>query len=227
MYFPSSSRLCFALIFLLLWSTTLCAASPPTILVLGDSLSAAYGIEEQQGWVALLQKKLQTEHYPHQVVNISISGDTTEGGLNRLPQALSQFQPDILILALGANDGLRGTPLQRTRDNLTEMIHLAKQQNITVLLVGMALPPNYGPRYNQQFSKNYSEIAQQQQVAFVPFLLEKMALQRELFQEDGLHPIAEAQPLLLETVWFNLKPLLGDANKQSSEKFNRPFSSEK
>jgi len=194
---------------LLLFMFNVAQATPqPTILVLGDSLSAAYGIPPQQGWVSLLQQQLHDEAYPHQVINLSISGETSQGGLSQLPRALAQYQPQLLILALGANDGLRGSSLKQLHQNLTHMVTLAKAKHIKVLLVGMALPPNYGEAYNQKFRNSFTLVAEQQEVALVPFLLQKMASQRDLFQEDNLHPIAAAQPLLLETVWPKLKPLL-------------------
>jgi len=195
-------------ILLLLMFNVAQATPQPTILVLGDSLSAAYGIPPQLGWVSLLQQQLRDEAYPHQVINLSISGETSQGGLSQLPRALAQYQPQLLILALGANDGLRGSSLKQLHQNLTSMVSLAKAKNTKVLLVGMALPPNYGEAYNQKFRNSFTLVAEQQDVALVPFLLQKMASQRDLFQEDNLHPIAAAQPLLLETVWPKLKPLL-------------------
>ncbi len=196
---------------LLLWLllvSNLHAAPQPTILVLGDSLSAAYGINEEQGWVALLQQQLRKADYPYRVVNISISGETSQGGLSRLPRALEQYHPQLLILALGANDGLRGNSLKRLKQNLEGMIKLARQQKSKVLLVGMQLPPNYGTQFNQKFHNLFADIAKQQSLPFVPFLLEKMARDNGLFQADGLHPRAQAQPLLLEVVWPVLEPLL-------------------
>ncbi len=196
------------LILWLLLSFNLQAAPQPTILVLGDSLSAAHGINEEQGWVALLQQQLRKSNYRYQVVNISISGETSQGGLSRLSRALEQYHPQLLILALGANDGLRGNSLKQLKQNLERMIKLAQQQKSKVLLVGMQLPPNYGVQFNQQFRSLFADIAQQQALPFVPFLLEKMARDNGLFQADGLHPRAQAQPLLLEVVWPALEPLL-------------------
>ncbi len=198
-------------IVLLLWISLLSnlqAAPQPTILVLGDSLSAAYGINQEQGWVALLQQQLRKNDYPHQVVNVSISGETSQGGLSRLPRALEQYHPQLLILVLGANDGLRGSSLKRLKQNLETMIEIARQQKSKVLLVGMQLPPNYGVQFNQKFRTLFTDIAKQQALPFVPFLLEKMARNNALFQADGLHPRAQAQPLLLETIWPALEPLL-------------------
>ena len=176
--------------------------------MLGDSLSAAYGIEPGQGWAALLQKRLQEQGYGYRVVNASVSGETSSGGLQRLPRALRLHQPAIVILELGSNDGLRGLPLRTTRSNLVKMIELAHEAGAKVLLVGMRMPPNYGPRYTEQFMRMYAEIAESQRVALVPFFLERVALDPALMQDDGLHPNARAQPLLLETLWPQLAPLL-------------------
>ncbi|MCF6229658.1 MAG: arylesterase [Gammaproteobacteria bacterium] len=197
------------MLFTLLWfSANLLAAPQPTLLVLGDSLSAAHGIDEAAGWVALLQQRLTHDNRPYQVVNISISGETSQGGLSRLPTALEQYQPQLLILALGANDGLRGSSLKQLKKNLEAMIQLAQQHNSQLLLVGMRLPPNYGVLFNQKFHAIYHQLAQQYALPLVPFLLEKMAHNNALFQADGLHPRREAQPLLLEAVWPQLEPLL-------------------
>ncbi len=194
----------------LLWfSATLAVAVPhPTLLVLGDSLSAAHGIDEATGWVALLQQRLTHDNRPYRVVNISTSGETSQGGLSRLPAALEQYQPQLLILALGANDGLRGSSLKQLKRNLEAMIQLARQHNSQLLLIGMRLPPNYGVQFNQKFHAIYHQLAQQYALPLVPFLLEKMAHNNALFQADGLHPRREAQPLLLEAVWPQLEPLL-------------------
>jgi acyl-CoA thioesterase I len=179
-----------------------------TILVFGDSLSAAYGLSTQQGWVSLMEERLKNERYPYQVVNASISGETTAGGLSRLKQAIEQQKPSIMILELGANDGLRGLPVDAMQQNLTKMLEVAKQNNIQVLLVGMRIPPNYGPQYTQAFHQSYPKLAQQFKVKLVPFLLENVAGNRALNQDDGLHPTAEAQPIILETIWAGLKTML-------------------
>lgn len=184
------------------------ATPPPVIMVVGDSLSAAYGIEEQRGWVALLQQQLKQQGYPYKVVNTSISGDTTHGGLTRLPSALSHHNPQLVILALGANDGLRGNSLKQMQQNLTTMVELIKQQQGQILLVGMVLPPNYGNLYNQRFQQTFRRIAEQQNISLMPFLLEPIAKQRRYFQADDLHPTAAAQPLILKSLWPYLKPLL-------------------
>lgn len=179
-----------------------------TVLVIGDSLSAAHQIPPPQGWVALLEKQLQREELDYRVVNASISGDTTLGGLNRLPAALARHSPRIVILELGANDGLRGLPITAMRQNLETMIRLSKDAGARVLLIGMQLPPNYGPDYTRSFQETYQTLATSHRLALVPFLLERVATRRELMQDDNLHPTAAAQPLLLETVWSALRPLL-------------------
>ncbi len=199
-------RLALLAVVLGLWAVGVLAA--PVVLVHGDSLSAAYGIPRDQGWVALLQRRLAEEGLPHRVVNASVSGETTAGGLHRLPALIGAHRPALLILALGANDGLRGLPLEQTAANLEAMIERAKRDRIRVLLVGMHLPPNYGPAHTRKFHALFREVAQRQQVALVPFLLEGMATRRELFLADGLHPNAAAQARLLDNVWPELVPLL-------------------
>lgn len=179
-------------------------AQTQTILVLGDSLSAAYGIPRESGWVALLQQKLENGN----VVNASISGETSDGGLARLPTLLNKHKPTIAIVELGANDGLRGFPVQRTRDNLAKIISLCQKAQAKVLLVGIKIPPNYGPRYTADFYETYTLAAKQFRVSLVPFLLDGVAGHSELMQQDGLHPRAEAQPKILNTVWPYLQPLL-------------------
>jgi acyl-CoA thioesterase I len=184
------------------------ATPAPTILVMGDSLSAGYGIKLEQGWVALLQDKLKREGYGHRVVNASASGETTGGALVRLPRALDQHRPAVVLLELGANDGLRGLPVQDIRANLERMISLAQGASARVLLIGMRVPPNYGPIYAKAFDELYAGLAQQHRVALVPFLMEGIALDEALFQDDGMHPNAAAQPTILATVWPRLRPLL-------------------
>ncbi len=180
----------------------------PVILVMGDSLSAGYRLRASESWVALLEKRLTTEHLPHRVINASISGETSSGGLNRLPAALHKHQPEIVIIELGANDGLRGLPLSLIRKNLQGMITAAQQNDADVLLVGMRLPPNYGPRYTQGFAQTFTELARQYKTGLVPFLLKGVATQASLMQNDGLHPTAAAQSRILNTVWPHLLPLL-------------------
>ena len=178
------------------------------ILVLGDSLSASYGLAQTSGWVSLLQQRLATEKFPHQVINASISGETTSGGLYRIDALLAKHQPKILILALGANDGLRGLPLKATQSNLETMIRRAQKNHAQILLVGMRLPPNYGPAYTEKFHRLFEQLALKFHTKRVPFLLAEIATKREYFQADGLHPTAQAQPLLLDTVWPVLMPML-------------------
>ena len=180
----------------------------PAILVLGDSVSAGYGIESQQSWVNLLQAKLGTQGYGYRVINASVSGETTTGGLARLPRALELHQPKIVIIELGGNDGLRGLPLATSRGNLQKMIELSRAAGAQVLLLGMKIPPNYGPRYSEGFEQVFRELASRYKLAFEPFFLERIALEDGMMQDDGLHPTAKAQPIMLETVWPVLKPLL-------------------
>lgn len=197
--------------FLLLIGMVGSTQAAPTILVFGDSLSAAYGIPRQSGWVALLAAQLKTDKPAYQVVNASVSGETSAGGLTRLPALLAAHRPNLLILALGANDGLRGLSLEQTARNLEGMVALAKKQGSKVLLVGMRLPPNYGATYTHKFQALFGDVAKKHKVDLVPFLLEGIASQRENFQSDGLHPTAAAQPALLKTVWRHLAPLLNSA----------------
>jgi acyl-CoA thioesterase I len=183
-------------------------ASDRTILVMGDSLSAAYGIRPEQGWVALLTQRLKTSGYGYEVVNASVSGETSNGGLQRLPRAIQIHQPSIVILELGANDGLRGLPVPVTKENLAKMVQLSQKAGARVVLLGIRIPPNYGPRYATEFAGMYPEIAKQFQLPLVPFLLDKVALDPALMQDDGLHPNARGEPQVLDTVWQGLEPLL-------------------
>jgi acyl-CoA thioesterase-1 len=184
------------------------AAPAPVVLVYGDSLSAGYGIHVEQGWVNLLAKKIAAEGYGFRVVNASVSGETTDGGLARLPRALEVQQPRVVLLELGANDGLRGLPLNGTRANLDKMITLLQSHQVAILLLGLRLPPNYGERYNSGFVSMYQDLAASHHIALLPFLLENVALTPGLMQADGLHPNEQAQPLLLDNVWPKLLPLL-------------------
>lgn len=179
-----------------------------TILIFGDSLSAGYGVTQGAGWVDLLAQRLTEERLSYQVINASISGDTSAGGLSRISAELKRHQPDILILELGANDGLRGLPLKAMKSNLSSIIDQAKTAGARVLLLGMQMPPNYGPRYTERFSAIYGELAREQQLPLVPFLLEKVALDPALMQADNLHPNSKGQALLLETVWPQLQLLI-------------------
>jgi acyl-CoA thioesterase-1 len=184
------------------------ALAAEKILILGDSLSAGYGMASEQSWPALLQTRLARAPGDWQVVNASISGETTAGGRNRLPALLERHRPRIVIIALGANDGLRGLPLTQMHDNLTAMVRQAKAAGARVLLAGMRLPPNYGPEYTRAFSEQFSRVARQEKIALLPFLLEPIALDEAAFQADRLHPTAAAQPMILEHLWAALQPLL-------------------
>jgi acyl-CoA thioesterase-1 len=184
------------------------AAADRTILVFGDSLSAAYGLRPEQGWVALLDKRLRTQGYGYTVVNASVSGETTSGGLQRLPRALELNKPQILVLELGSNDALRGLPLGNAKDNLSKMVELGEKAGVKVLLVGMRIPPNYGPKYTADFVKMYADLSARYRASLVPFLLESVALDSSRMQEDGLHPNALGEPAVLDTLWPQLVPLL-------------------
>jgi acyl-CoA thioesterase I len=183
-------------------------AQQPVIMVLGDSLSAGYGLPQGKGWVDLLQQRLERENYAYRVVNASISGDTTLGGRNRLAEALVQHRPRIVILELGSNDGLRGQALDAMRENLVAMARACRAAKAKVLLVGMRMPPNYGPDYTEKFHASFVAVANQTRAPLVPFLLEGFAHRRELFQADGIHPDVEAQKIMLDNVWDKLRPLL-------------------
>lgn len=186
----------------------LALASGGTILVLGDSLSAAYGLPPQSGWVTLLEERLNQRKFNYKVVNASISGETSAGGASRIDGLLRQHRPAVLILALGANDGLRGLSATQLRTNLETIIRAARSRNAKVLLAGMRMPPNFGPTYTREFSAVYAELARAYRTAFVPFLLEGFADRPEYFLADGLHPNAAAQPMILDRVWTALAPLL-------------------
>jgi acyl-CoA thioesterase-1 len=191
-------------------------AEAPVILVFGDSISAGYGLERvDQGWVELLKTRLKTQGYGYQVVNASVSGETTAGGLARLPRALELHHPSIVILELGGNDGLRALPIPQFRANLTQMATLAAAAGAKVLLLGMRMPPNYGPQYTEQFAMVFSDLAREKKIPTVPFLLTDIALNPSLVQGDDIHPNALGQPILLDNVWPALKPLLGKAGQAS------------
>lgn len=187
---------------------TLPAFAKNTILVVGDSLSAGYGINPKESWVALLQNRLDNKNHNYKVVNASISGDTTSNGLARLPQALRQHKPSITIIELGANDGLRGLQITNIKTNIERMIVLAKQANSKVLLLGMRIPLNYGPIYREHFEKIFIDVAKQQDVSVVPNFLTNVDEDIKLFQPDGLHPASQAQNLILNNIWPVLEKLL-------------------
>lgn len=182
--------------------------SAKSIVVLGDSISAGYGIEVSQGWVALLRNQLQTHNPPYSVHNESISGDTTAGGLARINPAVQRHHPEIVIIELGANDGLRGLAPTLIKSNLTELVNRAQKAGAKVLLLSMRIPPNYGKRYTDMFYDIYPSLAKDLKIAYVPFILEDVALVNDLMQADGLHPNAKAQSLIVEKIWPQLKPLL-------------------
>jgi acyl-CoA thioesterase-1 len=179
-----------------------------TILVYGDSLSAAYGIAERRGWVALLGERLKRERLDYSVVNASISGETSSGGLSRIARVLEQHKPAVMILELGANDGLRGLPVAQMTKNLGAIVQQAQKAGARVLVVGMQMPPNYGPDYAREFESAFAELARRQRTALVPFLFEGMGEDLAKFQPDRIHPTEAAQPILLENVWKGLRPLL-------------------
>jgi acyl-CoA thioesterase-1 len=198
----------FALIVLIVASAS-AQAEAPVILVFGDSISAGYGLAHvEQGWVELLKTRLKALGYGYQVVNASVSGETTAGGLARLPRALELHHPKIVILELGGNDGLRALPIGQMRANLTQMVDLASAAGAKVLLLGMRMPPNYGPQYTEQFAMVFSDLARDKKLPLVPFLLTDIALSPTLLQGDDIHPNALGQPILLENVWPMLKQML-------------------
>ena len=179
-----------------------------TILVYGDSLSAAYGLSQDAGWATLLQARLKQKGFDYTVANASISGETPSGGAARIEEALKAHRPKLVIVALGGNDGLRGLPLAQMRVNLAKIVRASQKARSRVLLVGMRLPPNYGASYTRQFEQAYADLARDYRTALVPFLLEGMTERRDLFQSDNIHPTAEAQPVLLDNVWKALAPML-------------------
>jgi len=187
-------------------------AGAKTLLVFGDSLSAAYNMAPELGWVSLLEKRLQIQFPEIQVINSSISGETTSGGLSRLPKLLDRHQPDYIVLELAANDGLYGIPLNIIEENILKLIQLSKNADARVILVGVRLPPNYGPRYTRRFFNMFEALADSEQVERVPFLMDKVALKPELMQADRLHPNAKAQPIILENVWPSVERVMGLEN---------------
>lgn len=186
-------------------------AAPPTapaILVLGDSISAGYGLDAGQGWVSLLDRKLNSQGLPHKVVNASVSGETTAGGLARLPGLLARHQPKIVLVELGGNDGLRALPVKALRTNLEQIVDLSRKAGAQPVLFEMRIPENYGPAYTQAFARTFAGVSEEREVPMVPFLLMHFAADPKFFQEDGIHPAASAQPQILDAVWPTLQPLL-------------------
>lgn len=205
----NSSAMRSILLFLLLVIVPASAVrAAQTILVLGDSISAGYGLAQGEGWVALLEQRIQRDKLDYRVVNASISGETTLGGLNRISAALKEHHPAVVIVALGANDGLRGNPLEQTRRNLIAIAEACRKAGAKVVIAGMRIPPNYGPVYTRRFEGLFAEVARQQNVSLVPFMLQGFADDRKMFQADGLHPVAGAQSRILDNVYHRLRPLL-------------------
>lgn len=202
------------LLFLLQQPLSAQEAQERVLLVFGDSLSAAYGIDEAEGWVSLLQHRITETGYPYRVVNASVSGETSTGGLIRLPAMLENHEPEIVLLELGGNDGLRGLPLSVLKENLIRMVELSQESGAAVLLAGIQIPPNYGPRYTVPFFQLFGEVAEEQGIPLIPFLIDGIPQQEELMQRDGIHPKAEAQPMIVENVWPYLEPML---EKSASE----------
>ena len=186
---------------LFLLCSTAHAIDEPTILIFGDSLSAGFGIDVDQSWATLLQARLETQGYEHRVINASISGETTEGGVARIADALERFEPRLIILELGGNDGLRGFPADRLRGNLEKIVLASKESGANVVLLGIRIPLNYGTRYTQAFENSFRDVALEHDVPWIEFFMEGIALNEELMQDDGIHPNADAQPLLLENAW--------------------------
>ena len=189
-------------------------ASVPTILVFGDSLSAGYGIDVDQSWPALLQIRLASQGYEHRVINASISGETTEGGKTRIGPALDRFQPELVILELGGNDGLRGFPPEVMKDNLKTIIETTKASGATAVVLGIRIPSNYGPRYTQAFEGVYRDLSEQLGILWIEFFMDGIALNKELMQDDGIHPNADAQLILLDNAWPIIRQALTDYNKK-------------
>jgi acyl-CoA thioesterase-1 len=196
------------LLFVIIFCCSSAGAAERSILVFGDSLSAAYGIAQARGWVALLGERLKRERRDYSVANASISGETSSGGAARIEKALAQAKPRIVVLELGANDGLRGLPVPQMKANLSAIIERAQKSGARVLLLGIRLPPNYGPQYTGEFEAAFAELAKRHRTAFVPFFLEDVADKEALFLPDRIHPTEQAQPLILERVWKALAPLL-------------------
>lgn len=199
-----------------MFTATAQAANSPTVLVFGDSLSAGFGIDVDQSWVSLLQARLADQGYEHRVINASISGETSEGGKTRIGPALERFSPDLVILELGGNDGLRGFPTNVMKDNLRAIIETSKQNDAEVVLLGIRIPTNYGSRYTQAFEGVYRELAAELDVAWIEFFMEGVALNEELMQDDGIHPNAEAQIILLDNAWPIIREALTVEAKEPS-----------
>jgi acyl-CoA thioesterase-1 len=205
-------RIIFILLFVLTGARANCA-EPPTVLIFGDSLSAGYGIEVDQSWGALLQSRLKEQGYEHRVVNASISGETTEGGATRIESAIADFSPDLIILELGGNDGLRGFPAARMRSNLEKIVARAKASGAAVVLLGIRIPTNYGPRYSAEFEDVFRQVSELFEVQWIEFFMDGIAFNDDLLQEDRIHPNAVAQPILLDNAWPIISATLTDHNQ--------------
>ncbi|WP_394179199.1 arylesterase [Marinomonas posidonica] len=206
MFVKIIQKFVFAFTLLLLTNSSFAA----NLLVMGDSLSAAYNLRQQDGWVSLLKNQLNQSHPNINVINASVSGETTQGGLSRFPALLEQYQPEWVVLELGANDALRGYPLNQTKDNLKNMVEQSQNLDAKVLLIGNQIPQNYGKRYTKMFFELYKDVADQYQIAYLPFMLQNVALNKELMQNDGLHPNKAGQPIVLENILPYLQPLLDE-----------------
>ena len=182
-------------------SATASSSEPPTVLIFGDSLSAGYGIEVDQSWAALLQARLKDQGYEHRVINASVSGETTEGGATRIDAALAEFSPQLIILELGGNDGLRGIPAARMKGNLEKIVARAKASGAAIVLLGIRIPTNYGPRYSAEFESVFRQVSDDFDVQWIEFFMEGIALDDDLLQDDRIHPNAVAQPMLLDNAW--------------------------
>ena len=189
----------------------------PGLLIVGDSLSAGYGLRPGESWTVLLQQRLEQGGYPHKVVNASISGDTTRGGLTRLPRALTIHQPAVVVIELGGNDGLRAIPPEEIRRNLDGMVELSQQHGAAVVITGIQVPPNYGPIYAQKFQGAFRSVAEERDVPLTPFVLDGIALEPGMMQEDGIHPTAAAQPRILDNLWPWIEPLVAKAVAERTE----------
>ena len=200
----------YVVLFLVLLTGHANSAEAPTVLIFGDSLSAGYGIDVDQSWAALLQSRLQAQGYEHRVVNASISGETTEGGAARIESALASFDPALIILELGGNDGLRGFPPERMKANLEKIIRTSKASGAAVVILGIRIPTNYGQRYRDAFEQVFRDLANAHDVPWIEFFMERVAMNEELMQGDGIHPNAAAQPVLLDNAWPIIAKALGD-----------------
>jgi acyl-CoA thioesterase I len=201
MLYRSLNKLCFLAAFLLLSLTSHASVEEKKILVLGDSISAAYGMSLEQGWVALLQNRLRAENTHIVVINASISGETSAGGMRRLPDLLAKHHPSLVLLQLGGNDGLRGYPIGSLRQNLSKITLTAKAAGASVILMPMEIPPNYGQRYTTEFRESYQQVARETSSLLAPFILEQFATDEKMMQADGIHPVPAAQPLMLESAY--------------------------